>query len=84
MKSAVYRRRKQVEVTDVPWRWNALTARSREVTLAGVCSSDLHIYEAGFRHRRLGHGPRVRRRVGGVGPEVRRFKKAITSCRRSS
>src|SRR6266699_314177 len=77
MKSAVYRGEKQVEVTDVPKASisNATDALVK-VTLAGVCGSDLHIYEGripgtegwGMGHEFVGV-------VEDVGPEVRRFKK---------
>ncbi len=77
MKSAVYRGEKQVEVTDVPMASlsNATDALVK-VTLAGVCGSDLHIYEGripgtegwGMGHEFVGV-------VEDVGPEVRRFKK---------
>src|SRR5947207_5255324 len=77
MKSAVYRGEKQVEVTDVPKAsiGNATDALVK-VTLAGVCGSDLHIYEGripgtegwGMGHEFVGV-------VEDVGPAVRRFKK---------
>src|SRR6266446_5877036 len=77
MKSAVYRGEKQVEVTDVPKASisNATDALVK-ITLAGVCGSDLHIYEGripgtegwGMGHEFVGV-------VEEVGPEVRRFKK---------
>src|SRR6266571_2436536 len=77
MKSAVYRGEKQVEVTDVAMASlsNATDALVK-VTLAGVCGSDLHIYEGripgtegwGMGHEFVGV-------VEDVGPEVRRFKK---------
>src|SRR5205814_232620 len=77
MKSAVHRGEKQVEVPDVPKASisNATDALVK-VTLAGVCGSDLHIYEGripgtegwGMGHEFVGV-------VEDVGPEVRRFKK---------
>src|SRR5206468_10387631 len=76
MKSAVYRGEKQVEVSDVPKASisNATDALVK-VTLAGVCGSDLHIYEGripgtegwGMGHEFVGV-------VEDVGPGVRRFK----------
>ena len=77
MRSAVYRGEKQVEVSDIPKAsiGNATDALVK-VTLAGVCGSDLHIYEGripgtegwGMGHEFVGV-------VEDVGPEVRRFKK---------
>jgi len=77
VKSALFRGEKQVEVTDVP---KAAVAKPTDallkVTLAGVCGSDLHIYDGripgcegwGMGHEFVGV-------VEEVGPEVRRFKK---------
>jgi alcohol dehydrogenase len=77
MKSAVYRGEKQVDVADVPKAKikNATDALVR-MTLAGVCGSDLHIYEGripgtegwGMGHEFVGV-------VEDVGSEVRRFHK---------
>lgn len=77
MKSAVFRGEKKVAVEDVPKPGikNATDAVLK-VTLAGVCGSDLHIYDGripgcegwGMGHEFVGV-------VEEVGSEVRRFKK---------
>ena len=77
MKSAVYRGEHKVDVADVP---KPVIVKSTDalvrVTLAGVCGSDLHIYEGrvpgcegwGMGHEFVGV-------VEDVGPEVHRFKR---------
>jgi 2-desacetyl-2-hydroxyethyl bacteriochlorophyllide A dehydrogenase len=77
MKSAVFRGEKQVEVAEVPKPGikNATDALVK-ITLAGVCGSDLHIYDGripgcegwGMGHEFVGV-------VEETGSEVRRFKK---------
>lgn len=77
MKTAVYRAEKKVEVADIPKpSVQNPTDALVKVTLAGVCGSDLHIYEGripgcegwGMGHEFVGV-------VEDTGSEVRRFKK---------